>query len=212
MSSKLPDPTPADPMPLVEQWLNEAAAGDTKNPWAMALATTAGNQPSLRFVLLKSLSVTDGYCVFYSHYESRKAKELAGFPHAAACMYWPQRGRQLRFEGRVERSPQADSDLYFRSRTRGSQLNAWASEQSRPRPTVDTLAHRLVALEQRFPPDGPVPRPEHWGGYRFWLQRVEFWCEGGDRFHERLRYERPLSPAPPDGLGGALWRSEWLQP
>jgi pyridoxamine 5'-phosphate oxidase len=197
-------PRPEDPLPLAARWLADAEAGVLKNPWAMALATvSASGQPSLRYVLLKSLSVEQRYVVFYTNYGSRKAGELDAHARAAGALYWPDLGRQLRLEGRTERSPAAESDAYFASRARLSQLNAWASEQSRPIAAPEAMSASLAARTDEFAGRDPIPRPHHWGGYRLHLEAIEFWVEGADRFHERLRYEC--------GRGGG-WSSAWLQP
>jgi pyridoxamine 5'-phosphate oxidase len=197
-------PRPEDPLPLAARWLADAEAGVPKNPWAMALATVSANgQPSLRYVLLKSLSVDRGYVVFYTNYGSRKAGELDGNARAAGALYWPDLGRQLRLEGRTERSPAAESDAYSASRARPSQLNAWSSEQSRPIAAPEAMFGKLAARTNEFAARDPIPRPGDWGGYRLHLEAMEFWVEGADRFHERLRYERGRS-------GG--WSSAWLQP
>ena len=129
-------PRPEDPLPLAARWLEDAKASVPKNPWAMALATvSAEGRPTLRYVLLKALSTAEGYAVFFTNYGSRKAADLDSSGRAAGALYWPDAGRQLRLEGRAERSPEAESDAYFASRGRVSQLNAWASEQSR---TIDS--------------------------------------------------------------------------
>jgi pyridoxamine 5'-phosphate oxidase len=198
----LPRPAPDDPLPLAERWLAEAEAHVAVNPSAMALATvSADGRPSVRYVLLKSLSAANGWLVFYTNYGSRKAAELDAAGTAAAALYWPETGRQLRFEGAVERSPAAESDAYFASRPRPSQLNARASEQSRPIESPDSMAGKLAAREAEFP--RAVPRPPGWGGYRLSIEAVEFWIEGRGRFHERLKYRR---------TGPGAWASSWLQP
>lgn len=200
----LPRPAPPDPLPLAREWLDEAFAAGGKNPWSMALATAAsGGQPSVRYVLLKDLSAKDAHLVFFTNYRSRKATELEGSRLAACVLYWRDWGRQLRFEGSIERSPADESDAYFATRPRQSQLNAWASEQSHTVDSPDDVRARLAELEQRFPDDAVIPRPEHWGGYRLQIAAVEFWVEGDDRFHERLRYERG---------SGSSWVAVWLQP
>lgn len=199
----LPVPAPADPLPLATSWLDEASMRVPVNPWAMALATVgASGRPSVRYVLLKSLSIEDACAVFYTNYGSRKAAELDAGGHAAGVLYWPDAGRQLRLEGQVERSPAAESDAYFASRARLSQLNAWASDQSRPIPSPNEMANRLAARTQEFAAQATIPRPAGWGGYRIVLDAIEFWIEGADRFHERLRYER----------GASAWSAVWLQP
>lgn len=200
----LPRPAPADPLPLAARWLADAEARVAKNPWAMALATaTRTGEPSVRYVLLKNLSVAEGFVVFYTSYGSRKAAELADNAHAAGALYWPDPGRQLRFEGRIERSPAAESDAYFASRPRLSQLNAWASAQSEPIATADDIRERLAEQEATFAKQQSLPRPDGWGGYRMLLDTIEFWIEGADRFHERLRYER---------TSDRNWNPSWLQP
>jgi pyridoxamine 5'-phosphate oxidase len=201
---RLPRPAPADPLPLAERWLADAAALVERNPWAMALATTsAAGRPSVRYVLLKALSVNEGFIVFYTNYASRKAAELDATGCAAGALYWPVAGRQLRFEGRIERSPATESDAYFASRPRLSQLNAWASSQSRPIASPDLMQQQLADQERAFAGDERLPRPSGWGGYRLLLDAIEFWLEGADRFHERLRFERSADRA---------WTSLWLQP
>ena len=199
----LPKPAPADPLPLAARWLAEAEARVPKNPWSMALASAAADgRPSVRYVLLKTLSAAGGFIVFYTSYGSRKAAELEARGLGAGALYWPDLGHQLRFEGRIERSPAAESDAYFAARPRMSQLNAWASEQSRPIDSPESMAARLERHRARFE-GAAVPRPPGWGGFRLHLEAVEFWVEGVDRFHERLRYER--------GAAGG-WSSGWLQP
>lgn len=199
----LPRPAPQDPLPLAERWLADAVAAVPKNPWAMALATTGERGPAVRYVLLKQLSREQGHIVFYTNYGSRKAAELETRGRAAAVLYWPEPGRQLRFEGRVERSPAAESDAYFAGRPRLSQLNAWASAQSQPIESPDLMDARLEALTAKFPEGTAIPRPTGWGGYRLVLDAIEFWIEGADRFHERLRYLRTAE---------GTWSSGWLQP
>lgn len=200
----LPQPAPDDPLPLARQWLTEAEARVGKNPWAMALASAARDgRVSVRYVLLKDFSESAGHVVFYTNYGSRKATELELTGRAAGALYWAESGRQLRLEGEVERSPDADSDSYFATRPRASQLNAWASEQSRPIEAPDSIYDRLAAREAEFADHADIPRPATWGGYRMHLDEIEFWVEGMDRFHERLSYRR---------LAGGDWSSSWLQP
>lgn len=200
----LPRPAPDNPLPLVRGWLAEAEAEIALNPWAMALASVSSQgAPSVRYVLLKALDESEAEIVFYTNYGSRKAAELDATGLAAAALYWPDTGRQLRFEGRVSRAPAAESDAYFASRPRASQLNAWASEQSRPIETPDAMADKLAACEREFDATEAIPRPSGWGGYRLGLEVIEFWTAGDDRFHERVRY---TLQAP------GRWASNWLQP
>jgi pyridoxamine 5'-phosphate oxidase len=170
----------------------------------MALATTtASGMPSVRYVLLKSLSTDEGFLVFYTNYGSRKSAELAATGQAAGALYWPEAGRQLRLEGRVERSPAIESDAYFASRPRQSQLNAWASQQSQPIASPDLMRERLAEQAAQFAGSAELPRPDRWGGYRLHIDAIEFWTEGADRFHERLRYARGAD---------RRWTAGWLQP
>ena len=165
-------PAPEDPVRAAAQWLGEADALGRRNANAMALASVDGEgRPSARMVLLKELAPL-GYAVFYTNYGSRKAGERLSTGRAAAVLYWHELGRQLRFEGRVVRSPAAESDAYFATRPLASQINAWSSEQSQP------LTH-LAALEERAAKiagtatDNGLPRPESWGGFRLWFDAVE---------------------------------------
>lgn len=206
----LPSPLPDDPLPTAMRWLAEAAALGRANTNAIALATVdGGGRPAVRMVLLKDLAA-QGYAVFYTNYGSRKARELDAARRAAAALYWHELGRQVRFEGSIVRSPAAESDAYFASRPRGSQLNAWASEQSRPLLDEGVLDRRADERAAQF--GERVPRPEHWGGYRLWLDAVELWVEGSHRFHERVRYERHLSPDGAHAFRGGPWSRQRLQP
>jgi pyridoxamine 5'-phosphate oxidase len=212
----LPDPPPEDPLPLVVQWLADATrdAGQ-RNPGAMALATADGDgRPAVRMVLLKSVSAEHGYGVFYTNGRSRKGRELDANPRAAGALYWEPLGRQLRLEGRVVRSPDPESDAYYASRPVGSQVNAWVSRQSAPLTTFAELQRRIDEKKRELASLGRIPRPPFWSGYRLWFDSIEFWVEGPDRFHERVRYERALSGPelePTAPVAGA-WRHELLQP
>jgi pyridoxamine 5'-phosphate oxidase len=216
----LPKRPPLDPLPLVASWLaSVTASGAQRNANAMALATSnAAGAPSVRMVLLKELA-PPGYAVFYTNYESRKASELEHKGRAAGMLYWESIGRQVRFEGPVVRSPEAESDAYFASRELKSQLNAWSSRQSRPIASpadLDAAAER-AARELGIAADGrtvarPVPRPAFWGGYRLWFDAVELWAEGANRFHERLRYRRSLDREDAFAFRAGAWAVQWLQP
>ena len=167
-------------------------------PVALATADERG-RPSVRMVLLRGADER-GF-VFHTNYGSRKARQLDANPHAALCLYWPSLDEQIRIEGRVERLPPAESDAYFLSRPRGSQLGAWASDQSAVLPSREALEERYREIERRF--DGqPVHRPPFWGGYRLLATTIEFWYGRPDRLHDRLVYTRDA--------GG--WRIERLYP
>jgi pyridoxamine 5'-phosphate oxidase len=215
----LPTPAPDDPLPLVASWLRDVTAGGRhRNPNALALATCDdAGRPSVRMVLLKELAAA-GYLVFYTNYGSRKAAELERTGRAAAVAYWEEIGRQVRFEGRVVRSPPAESDTYFASRPWRSQLNALASRQSQPLADPAELDRRAeqIARERGTPQAGAsspaLPRPASWGGYRLWFDAIELWAEGADRFHERLRYTRDLAPLDSANFRPGAWRWQRLQP
>ena len=209
--TELPLPAPDDPLPLVRQWIDEAFAGPARNPGAMALATcSADHRPAVRMVLLKALA-PEGYAVFYTNYESRKALELAAHPRAAAVLYWEWLGRQLRLEGPVVRSPAAESDAYFATRVRESQVNAWVSAQSRPLADPGELRRR-AELKLAEAAGAELTRPPFWGGFRLWADTVELWAEGAGRFHDRVRWSRGLEPAGETEFVALPWRHERLQP
>ncbi|MBN2971207.1 pyridoxamine 5'-phosphate oxidase [Roseomonas aeriglobus] len=177
-----------DPISIFDTWLREAEAGEPNDPNAMALATAdAQGRPSVRMVLLKGHD--DRGFVFYTNRESRKAGELAENVHAALLFHWKSLRRQVRVEGPVTRVTDAESDAYFASRGRASQLGAWASDQSRPLDDRSTFEARYASMEQRF--DGQdIPRPPHWGGYRVAPDVIELWEDRPGRLHHRRLFTR----------------------
>jgi pyridoxamine 5'-phosphate oxidase len=177
-----------DPIAQFRAWFDAAAEAGVVFPETTTLATaSAGGAPSARMVLLKGAD-EDGF-VFYTGHESRKGRELAENPRAALVFYWQPLGRQVRVEGTVERVAPEESDAYFASRPRGSQLAAWASQQSRPLASREELEQRYAEVEAEY--DGrDVPRPERWGGYRLRPNAIEFWEHRDNRLHERFRYTR----------------------
>ena len=182
----------SDPLEQFRAWFAEAAAS-VEVPEAMALATaTPEGVPSVRMVLLKGHD--ERGLVFYSHYTSRKGRELAANPQAALLFHWSPLGRQVRVEGRVERVPEAESDAYFGTRPRGAQLGALASRQSEPLESRSELDARLAEVEDALGAD-PVPRPPTWGGFRLAPTAWEFWQHRDSRLHDRFRYERDPSGA-----------------
>ncbi len=165
-----------------------ARKSQPKDPNAVTLATTdAKGRPSARVVLMKEVD-RRGFVVF-TNYESRKGRELTGQKVAALCFYWPSLDRQVRVEGTVEKVSASESDAYFATRARVSQLGAWASLQSQPLDDRKTLEQRLADYSKKF--EGhPVARPPHWGGFRILPERIEFWTAEENRLHERQVYEK----------------------
>jgi pyridoxamine 5'-phosphate oxidase len=193
----------ADPDPFRQfaKWYEEAQATGLLRPEAIALATaTPDGRPSVRFVLLKGFDER-GF-VFFTNYESQKGRELAANPQAAFAIYWAALSRQVRVSGAVEKVERAASEVYFRSRPLGSRLSAYASPQSAVVPDRADLERRVAAVAAAFP-DGNIPLPPTWGGYRLVPQVIEFWASQPDRLHDRLRYTRQ-----PDGT----WLRERLAP
>lgn len=177
-----------DPFTLFDAWYAEARASEPNDFNAMALATADGaGHPSVRMVLLKGHG-RDGF-VFYTNRGSRKAGELAANAQAALLFHWKSLRRQIRIEGAVSPVTDAESDAYFASRSRDSQLGAWASDQSRPLDARETFEARFAAAQARFE-GGAVPRPPHWGGYRVVPARLEFWLDRAHRLHERRVFTR----------------------
>jgi pyridoxamine 5'-phosphate oxidase len=181
----------SDPLAQFRRWFDEARERRVVEPDAMALATTSGaGAPSLRMVLLKG--VDERGLTFFTNYGSRKAEELEQNPNAALLFHWPELGRQVRVEGRVERIERAESAAYAHRRPRDSQLSALASPQSRPVPSRAWLEERVAALDREHA-SGELPVPEHWGGYRLAPEAWEFWQHRPNRLHDRFRYERDAS-------------------
>jgi pyridoxamine 5'-phosphate oxidase len=177
-----------DPFTQFDIWYAEARETEPNDSNAMALATAnAEGRPSVRMVLLKGHG-PDGF-VFYTNRESRKAGEMAANPHAALLFHWKSLRRQIRIEGALTLATDAESDAYFASRSRDSQLGAWASDQSRPLDARATFEARFAEVQARFE-SGPVPRPPHWGGYRLTPDRIEFWQDREHRLHERRLFVR----------------------
>jgi pyridoxamine 5'-phosphate oxidase len=167
-------------------------------PVVLATADSEG-RPSARLVLLRGADAR-GF-VFFTNYSSRKGRELTSNPHAALCFYWASLDEQIRIEGRVERVSTEESDVYFAGRPRGSQLGAWASDQSQVLGSREALEEKYREIERRF--DGqPVQRPPFWGGFRLNPLRIEFWYGRPDRLHDRVLYVRDASS----------WRIERLYP
>lgn len=191
-----------DPFENFEKIYSRAKSLIAKDPNAMQLATVSeSDAPSLRTVLYKGM-VRDGFS-FYTNYESQKGKELAKNPKTSLLFYWPELDAQVRIDGVADKLTESESDEYFATRARISQIGAWASAQSREIPNHEELEKRHAELEQKFA-NGKVPRPPYWGGYRVLPLRIEFWFSREGRLHERYVYER----SSPD----AAWKTYMKSP
>lgn len=189
-----------DPFALFDAWFAEAAASEPNDANAMALATaTPDGAPSVRMVLLKGRGPA-GF-VFYTNAESRKGGEIRDNPRAALLFHWKSLGRQIRIEGSLQEVAAADADAYFASRHPDSRLGSAASDQSRPLDSRATYLDRVAALRDAYP-DGAVPRPPHWTGFRLVPERIEFWINREHRLHERRLFVR----------SGGEWTSSLLYP
>jgi pyridoxamine 5'-phosphate oxidase len=223
----LPETLPSDPLHWADAWIKEAAAAEVqRNPTAMTLVTVgSGAQPSARVVLCKQFVPDPGYLVFYTNYKSRKAADIADNNRVAALFHWDTLGRQIRIEGVVIRSPDEESDAYFVTRDRGSQLSAWGSDQSSPVESRQALLRqiqeraRMLGLNPEARRDviqddnrPPIRRPPHWGGYRLWMTALELWIEGPDRIHDRAVWTRDLVRGSMDTFSVTPWTGQRLQP
>jgi pyridoxamine 5'-phosphate oxidase len=223
----LPDQLPDNPMHRAHAWIRQAMAESVqRNANSMTLVTVgADRQPSARIVLCKDFVPDPGYLVLHTNYRSRKVGELTENPKVAAVFHWDSLGRQIRIEGVAVRSPEAESDAYFATRSWGSQLGAWGSDQSAPIESRDALVQQVrqraadlglvldgdtqtLAIE----PPPAIPRPPHWGGIRIWASAIELWIEGTDRIHDRAYWTRSLSRTDEHSFSATPWSGTRLQP
>lgn len=219
LTQHLPDALPAEPMPMFKAWFDEAHARKAQpNPNAMALATIdPDGRPSLRIVLCKDIDISRGSITFYTNRTSRKGVALETHPRAAVVFHWDVFDRQVRIEGPVTHTTDAESDAYFASRSVASRIGAWASDQSRPIASRGELLAKVASAVARHgvnlanPFSTGVPRPAHWGGYRIWAESVELWMGSNVRVHDRARWTRTLTRAG-DGYTGSAWSATRLQP
>ena len=222
----LPDPLPPEPLVVLNQWLAQSWQQRLQpNPNAMVLATSdADGHLSARVVLCKEIVAQPGYLVFFTNYLSRKGRQLARNPRAAAVFHWDALHRQVRVEGPVVQAPAAASDAYFASRPWQSRIGAWASDQSAPIASRAAMQNAVTSTAERFGVPDPtqatadgsadfqIPRPPHWGGYHLWADSVELWVEGEARIHDRARWTRELTPEPDGFFSAGPWSAIRLQP
>jgi len=198
----IPEEACPEPMARAADIIARASQSPPFDPTAMTLSTcTPDGAPSSRVVLLKRQDESGFY--FFTNYGSRKARELEQNPRAALCLYWPWLDEQIRVEGTVTRTSPDESDAYFKSRHRVSQLGAWASRQSEPLEDKALLTERLKTVETKYE-DRLVPRPPFWGGFHLTPLRIEFWKNGEFRLHDRIVYMRESISSP--------WKTELLYP
>ncbi len=226
-ADRLPDELPTDPMHWADAWIKEAIAGQVqRNPASMTLVTVDdASSPSARVVLCKEFVPDPGYLVIHTNYNSRKVKELEQCANVAAVFHWDALGRQIRIEGQAVRSPETESDAYFKTRHWGSQLGAWGSDQSAELESREALLQQLRKraadlglsvsddLQSLTSSEQPtIGRPAHWGGIRIWASAIELWIEGKDRIHDRGAWIRDLSRASEYEFNVTPWVGRRLQP
>jgi len=172
-----------DPILLFKDWLSQAEKKEIRDPNAMQLATVAKNgMPSVRTVLLKD--IINGEFIFYTNYESRKSNEINETAKGAICFYWKSLNRQIRLTGSIKKVSKKVSDEYYNSRSRGSRIGAWASQQSRELESRETLMNKVKLFESKYNDD--IPRPNFWGGFALKPVEFEFWQDGDFRLHDRF--------------------------
>lgn len=192
--------TTTDPFAQFDAWFREAREAEPSNSNAMTLATvSSAGRPSTRVVLLKDHD-PQGF-VFYTNFNSQKGQELLANPHASLCFYWKSLDRQIRIEGVARPVADEEADAYYASRPRGSQIGAWASEQSRSIASRELLEERVEELTKKYE-GADIPRPPHWSGFRVVPDRIEFWTNRESRLHDREVFLRD----------GAAWTALRLQP
>jgi pyridoxamine 5'-phosphate oxidase len=178
-----------NPIDLFGYWFNEAKKTEINDPNALSLATVGKNGiPSVRMVLLKDFN-SDGF-VFYTNLNSRKSEEIKSNANASMCFHWKSLLRQVRITGKISKVSDADADNYYSSRSYGSRIGAWASNQSSILKSRDELLKSIEEFKKKYPNENNVPRPKYWSGWNLAPNEIEFWLDGKNRMHERLRYTK----------------------
>jgi pyridoxamine 5'-phosphate oxidase len=191
-----------DPMKLFKAWMDEAKKTELNDPNALALGTSdQHNFPSVRMVLLKDFN-KDGF-VFYTNLNSQKGHDLKNNPKAAMCFHWKSLLRQVRINGEVKKVSNEVADKYYNTRGYESRIGAWASKQSSPLINRDELLQSIKEYKKKYNDETKIPRPDHWSGWNLTPSNIEFWLDGDNRIHERLRYTK-------DGAGN--WNKILLSP
>ena len=176
-----------NPIELFEEWFNEAKKSEINDPNALALATVGKKGiPSVRMVLLKGFS-NKGF-IFYTNLNSRKSNEIKSNPNASMCFHWKSLLRQIRIVGKLSNVLDTEADNYYESRSYGSRIGAWASNQSSVLNSREELLKSIKLFKKKYPDEKKVPRPKHWSGWILDPYEIEFWLDGEDRIHERLKY------------------------
>jgi pyridoxamine 5'-phosphate oxidase len=178
-----------NPIDLFGYWFNEAKKTEINDPNALSLATVGKNGiPSVRMVLLKDFN-SDGF-VFYTNLNSRKSEEIKSNANASMCFHWKSLLRQVRITGEISKVSDTDADNYYNSRSYGSRIGAWASNQSSILKSREELLKSIEEFKKKYPNENNVPRPKHWSGWNLTPNEIEFWLDGQNRIHERLRYTK----------------------
>ena len=211
-----------NPLLLLQSWLNEAMELDLQpNPDTMAIATSnSQGLPNVRMVLCKEINTEEGYVVFYTNYNSVKSLEIKENPKCSALFHWDKLGYQIRIRGEILQSPDEENDTYFARRHLGSQVGAWASNQSNPVEDREALDDQFKKILDRFNltsesitrNEQKIPRPPNWGGYRLWIEEIEFWLNQKDRLHDRLHFKRALTISSEGIETEKKWTVKRLQP
>ena len=202
MTSELRKNSISNPILVLKEWIGEARKSEIQpNPNTMSISTVDSmGCPNSRMVLCKEINEDLGYLIFYTNYNSKKSKEIESHNNCSALFHWDPLGYQVRIRGKLIKSPNHESDNYFSTRKVGSQLSAWASNQSDHIENRESLDNQFQEIMKRFDildsdldsTEIKIPRPDFWGGYRIWVKEIELWLNQNDRFHDRLSFKRDL--------------------